>query len=359
MKIIAIIGARPQFIKHFAFERACKGNLKLITIHTGQHYDENMSNVFFNQLGMNKPDYMLNIGSGNHGLQTASMMIEIEKIIEVEEPDGMVVYGDTNSTLSGALVASKLNLPVFHIEAGLRSYNKEMPEEINRVLTDHVSDSLFTPSDVAVKNLKKEGIINNIFNVGDIMKDVIFYFKERKLIKKNIVYREYYYVTIHRPYNTDSKQRLSYILESLNDLEKKVIMSIHPRTSKLMKFYNINETNYANIKFIQPQSYLDNLSYLFNSSALITDSGGMQKEAYWIRKKCVTIRKETEWIETLINGNNILLFEDLSTLNTILNNNCSNWNEDLYGKGNTSQEIVDILKQKLSNNSISNQINES
>ena len=191
------------------------------------------------------------------------------------------------------------------------------------------------------------------------MKDVIFYFKDRKLIKNNNVDEDYCYVTIHRPYNTDSKQRLSYILGSLNDLEKKVIMSIHPRTSNLMKLYNMNETNFANIKFIQPQSYLDNLSYLFNSSALITDSGGMQKEAYWIRKKCVTIRKETEWIETLKNGNNILLFEDLSTLSTVLTNNCSNWNEDLYGKGNTSQLIVDVLKQKLSNNIISNSINES
>lgn len=346
MKLIAIIGARPQFIKHFPFEKACNGYFNLITIHTGQHYDKNMSNVFFNQLGMNQPDYMLNVGSGKHSLQTASMMIEIEKIVEIEKPNGMIVYGDTNSTLSGALVASKLNLPIFHIEAGLRSYNKEMPEEINRILTDHVSYCLFAPSDTALENLKKEGIVKNVYNVGDIMKDVIKYFTDRKLITKKSR-MSYYYATIHRPYNTDSKHRLTYILDSLNNLDQKVILSIHPRTSNQMLIYQINKYKFNNIKFIEPQSYLDNLSYLSLSSALITDSGGMQKEAYWLKKKCITIRKETEWIETLENKNNSLLFNDLSNLRTVINEENSGWREDLYGKGDTSQLIVDIIKKKL------------
>ena len=174
MKIIAIIGARPQFIKHFSFEKACKGKLDLITIHTGQHYDTNMSEIFFDQLNMNKPNHMLNVGSSNHGVQTAKMMIDIEKIIVDEKPNGMVVYGDTNSTLAGALIAAKLNIPIFHIEAGLRSYNKEMPEEINRVLTDHISTCLFTPSQISIQNLKKEGIVNGVYNVGDVMKDLFF-----------------------------------------------------------------------------------------------------------------------------------------------------------------------------------------
>ena len=347
MKIMAIVGARPQFIKHFPFEKACENRLELKTIHTGQHYDANMSDIFFNQLGMKEPDYMLNIGSGNHGAQTARMMIEIEKIVEDEKPQGMVVYGDTNSTLAGALVASKLHIPVFHIEAGLRSFNKEMPEEINRILTDHLSESLFVPSTIAIENLKREGIVEKVHNVGDIMKDLIYYIKENDLISEKKHEENYYYVTIHRPYNTDTKKRLQHILNSLNDLDEKVLMSIHPRTSNLMNVYEIEENKYTNIIFISPQSYFDNLSYLYHSEGLITDSGGMQKEAYWLEKKCVTIRKETEWVETLINGNNILLFEELYSLNTVMKEVAGNWNNMLYGEGKTSNKIVDIIMQGI------------
>jgi UDP-GlcNAc3NAcA epimerase len=347
MKIITIVGARPQFIKHFPFEKACENRLELKTIHTGQHYDANMSDIFFNQLGMKQPDYMLHIGSGKHGEQTARMMIEIEKTIEEEKPQGVVVYGDTNSTIAGSLVASKLQIPVFHIEAGIRSFNKEMPEEINRILTDHLSDSLFVPSAIAVENLKREGIVENVHSVGDIMKDLIYYTIENDLISEKKYEENYYYVTIHRPYNTDSKERLQYILNSLNDLDEKVIISIHPRTSNLMKVYELEENKYTNIFFISPQSYFDNLSYLYHSKALITDSGGMQKEAYWLERKCVTIRKETEWVETLINGNNILLFEDLSNLNTVIKEGNCNWNNMLYGEGKTSNKIVDIIIRRI------------
>ena len=343
MKIVAIVGARPQFIKHFPFEKACEDKLDLITIHTGQHYDTNMSNVFFNQLGMKEPDYMLNIGSQNHGVQTGKMMIEIENIIEDENPDGMVVYGDTNSTLAGALVAVKLHIPLFHIEAGLRSYNKEMPEEVNRILTDHISLGLFVPSNISVQNLKKEGIAKGVYNVGDIMKDLTNYVIKHSLIKEKEIKEDYYYVTIHRPYNTNSKERLSYVLDSLNKLTFKVVMAIHPRTANLMNTFGLEKDNYENINFIEPQSYFENLSYLNHSKGLITDSGGMQKEAYWFQKKCVTIRKETEWLETLINESNTLLFEDLSGIQKILNNKTTIWDSSLYGNGHCSDQIVNQI----------------
>lgn len=347
MKIIAIIGARPQFIKHFPFEKACVGRIDLNTIHTGQHYDENMSAVFFEQLGMKKPDHMLNIGSGDHGAQTANMMIEIEKILQEEQPNGVVVYGDTNSTLAGALVASKMHIPVFHIEAGLRSYNKQMPEEINRVLTDHVSDCLFTPSNIATKNLEKEGIVKNVFEVGDIMKDLVLYVENQQLLEKSISNEAYYYATIHRPYNTDKKSRLAYVLEALNDLGKTVVMPLHPRTKKKAVSFGIELSNYKQINFIKPQSYIQNLSYLNNALGLITDSGGMQKEAYWLKKKCVTIRTETEWVETLNKGCNTLLFEDLSDFKRVVQSAPLKWNTALYGDGQSASLMVDKILEIL------------
>jgi len=347
LKIITIIGARPQFIKHFSFEKACKGKLQLITIHTGQHYDPNMSEIFFDELKMNKPNYMLNIGSANHGMQTAKMMVDIERIVEDEKPKGMVVYGDTNSTLAGALVASKLHIPIFHIEAGLRSYNKKMPEEINRVLTDHISTCLFAPSQIAVQNLKNEGIVNGVYKVGDVMKDLVYYVKNNNLTEANKIKAKYYYVTIHRPYNTDDKERLSYVINSLNSLNVNVIMAIHPRTLNLMKKFNLKKETYSNINFIEPQSYFNNLGYLNHSQGLVTDSGGMQKEAYWLKKKCVTIRKETEWIETLENGKNTLLFEDLTTIKDLLNIETEFWEENLYGNGNSSDQIVSHIENYL------------
>lgn len=338
-RIIAVVGARPQFIKHFPFEKACEGKIDLKTIHTGQHYDENMSRVFFDQLGMRRPDFILSLKEGNHGVKTAQMMIEIEQILESEKPDGIVVYGDTNSTLAGALVASKLHIPIFHIEAGLRSFNKQMPEEINRVLTDHISSCFFVPSSIAIENLSKEGIVNNVFEVGDIMKDVILYVQKNNLIQKEND-DDYYYVTVHRPYNTDKKERLEYVLNTLNSLGKKVVMAIHPRTKNRMETFELKFKSYENINFIDPQPYLENLSLLLNSKGLITDSGGMQKEAYWLKKNCVTVRKETEWIETLEGGNNSLMFESLESLNTEIKKEKVNWRDDLYGDGEAAELMV-------------------
>lgn len=343
-KIVAIIGARPQFIKHFPFEQAAKEVFNLKTIHTGQHYDQNMSQVFFEELKMSKPDYMLQVGSRSHGIQTGQMMCEIEKIVLKEAPDAMVVYGDTNSTLAGALVASKLHIPVVHIEAGLRSFNREMPEEINRVLTDHVSELLCVPSELAKNNLSMEGMSNGVYIVGDIMKDLILNYTINNLVKAPKIEEDYLYATIHRPYNTDKEERLQYVLENLNTLQQKVIFSIHPRTRNSMKNFGMEESSFGNIIFISPQSYFDNLSYLAYSKRLITDSGGMQKEAYWLKKQCITIRTETEWVETLKNGANVLLFDDLSQLRSASTNiKEETFDEQLYGNGDTAQRIVNLI----------------
>ena len=348
MRIVAIIGARPQFIKHFPFELACKGKVELVTIHTGQHYDANMSEVFFNQLKMTQPDYTLHVGSGAHGEQTGKMMIEIEKIIEETKPDGVVVYGDTNSTLAGALVASKMHIPLFHIEAGLRSFNKKMPEEVNRVLTDHISDLLFVPSAVSVQNLENEGVRKGVHVVGDIMKDLVQYVTQNDLLREHVPKeRNFYYATIHRPYNTDEKNRLKHVLDVLEQLDKKVVFSLHPRTKNLASSYGLNLEDYTNINFIEPQSYFSNLGYLQNSAGLITDSGGMQKEAFWLKKKCVTIRKETEWRETLEDNANVLVFTDLLKIKEELQKLPKKWDETLYGDGASGSKMIDKIIQFL------------
>lgn len=346
-KILAIIGARPQFIKHAPIEIALQGKTQLISVHTGQHYDHNMSQIFFDELGMSVPKYMLSVGSHTHGVQTGKMMIKIEEILLDEEPDYLIVYGDTNSTLAGALVGAKLKIPVIHIEAGIRSFNKEMPEEINRILTDHMSAILFVPTDKAISNLSKEGIKQNVHLVGDVMKDMVMLAKQKNiLIGTTSSMEEYYYATIHRPYNTDDKSRLEAILTHFNQLSFPVRFSIHPRTKHKMKAFGLVEENYTNIIFCEPLSYFDNMKVLYNSKALITDSGGMQKEAYWLKRKCITIRSETEWVETLHDDWNTLIFDDLSNLKKMMNIQPSNWKAGLYGSGNGAEEIVELLLSK-------------
>lgn len=343
-KVIAIIGARPQFIKHFPLEKAAAGKIELITIHTGQHYDDNMSKVFFDQLGMSKPKYQLAIGSSAHGAQTGRMMEAIEEIVVKEAADAVLVYGDTNSTLAGALVAAKLNIPIYHIEAGLRSYNKSMPEEINRVLTDHISTYLFVPSSEAISNLAKEGITAGVIEVGDIMKDLILYSIDKDLVVKPLgITESYYFATLHRPYNTDDKARLTEVLLSLNGLNRKVIFAIHPRTRKAMMTFGMESQGFGNIVFINPQPYFENLGYLYHSEGLITDSGGMQKEAYWMKKKCVTVRTETEWVETLHDNANTLIFDDLSGINTLFMSEKPHFEDHLYGDGSAARQIIDNI----------------
>jgi UDP-GlcNAc3NAcA epimerase len=342
-KILTIIGARPQFIKHYPFELACRGQVNLVTVHTGQHYDEKMSAIFFDQLGMTKPDYQLATGGGNHGAQTGKMMQEIEVIVINEKPDYVVVYGDTNSTLAGALVASKLHIPIVHIEAGLRSYNRQMPEEINRVLTDHISSLLFCPSEVAVQNLKKEGITEGVFAIGDLMKDLIYLSREKNQFILPEIKKPFYYVTLHRPYNVDEKTRLLHILTTLNELDKLCVFAIHPRTRIAMTQFGMEPEKFKNIIFIDPQPYFENLGYIHASGGLITDSGGMQKEAYWLEKKCVTVRSETEWIETLVNNANTLVFENLDQISLISQTDNTTYDSALYGDSKAAQKIVDLI----------------
>lgn len=340
-KLCLIIGARPQFIKHAPLEIELKKYFDLFTIHTGQHYDENMSDIFFNQLNIDKPKYMLNIGSGNHGKQTGRMLESIENILVEELPDGIIVYGDTNSTLAGALAGSKLVIPIFHVEAGLRSFNKSMPEEINRIVTDHISQLLFVPTKLAQENLVNEGIdFDRIYLVGDIMYDSLL------LAKKTInicEVKNQILVTLHRPYNTDNFIRLKNILRSLNDLGQKIIFPIHPRTKSIVNENKFNLEQFSNIEFCNPLSYFELISLQMESSCIITDSGGIQKEAYLNKKKCITLRSETEWVETLANGWNFLVYNNLDDLNKYIEIEPGEYIEGVYGRGDTAVKISAVL----------------
>ena len=336
MKIVTVVGARPQFIKAAAVSRAIqafnqrhRSKIKIheILVHTGQHYDYLMDRVFFEELELPKPDYHLGVGSGSHAKQTAMMLERIETVLKKEKPEVVIVYGDTNSTLSGALAAAKLNIPVAHVEAGLRSYNRTMPEEINRLLTDHLSTFLFCPTAQAVKNLSKEGIKNGktkvVKKVGDVMYDSVLYYSELAEKKSTILedlnlltprsspLTNYYLATLHRAENTDNPKRLKSILKALNEIGKDalVVLPLHPRTKKMMKVYHfLPETK--GIKLIDPVSYLDMLKLEKYARAILTDSGGVQKEAYWFGVPCFTLRDETEWIETVKSGWNVLVGTD-------------------------------------------------
>lgn len=340
-KLIAVVGARPQFIKHAAVEIEARGRLELVTVHTGQHYDENMSRVFFDELDISRPDFQLATGNLSHGAQTGRMLEEIENIVSRVSPDGLLVYGDTNSTLAGALVAAKIHLPLIHVEAGLRSFNKKMPEEINRVLTDHCSNYFFVTSPNAALNLEAEGLKHNIHNVGDVMRDMVR-IGVRHLTP--VEYSDYYYCTLHRPSNVDCKDRLKSILDSLDHLNKRVIFAIHPRTENRIEASGIKLKDYRNILQVPPASYFENLAWLTSASGLITDSGGMQKEAYWLKKVCVTLRGETEWAETLDEGWNTLVNVKFDSIQSILEKTPAR-HKELYGDGHAAKRIVDEILQ--------------
>jgi UDP-GlcNAc3NAcA epimerase len=342
-KILSIIGARPQFIKHAPMQLQLQKYFSALTLHTGQHYDQNMSDVFFNELNIPKPDFLFDIGGSKpQGEQTGIMMTMIEKTCVEEKPDAMLVYGDTNSTLAGTLVAAKMHIPLIHIEAGLRSYNRNMPEEINRIVADEFSQLLFCPTQQAIDNLKKEGINHSgIFLCGDVMCDMLEIIKPRL---KQLINEPYYFVTIHRPYNTDDENRLKRILTTLNSLDKRVVFPIHPRTTAKMNHFGIHINDFSNIQFIEPVGYLHSVSYQCFASAVITDSGGMQKEAYMLRKPCITLRSETEWTETLTHGWNVLVYEDIETIPEKLNRPIGSYKEGIYGDGHAAEEIVKQIK---------------
>ena len=320
MIILTIIGARPQFIKAAPFSTVFRKENEEILVHTGQHYDANMSDVFFDELGIPKPDYNLGVGSGSHGVQTGRMLEKIEELLLKEKPDGVLVYGDTNSTLAGALAASKLHIPVYHVEAGLRSYNMSMPEEQNRVLTDHISTLLLCPTKTAVDNLAGEGITKGVYNTGDIMYDAVLRninLSEQRYADgvwldqlrnengdiPNLREKQYYLATIHRAENTDDPNKLREIFVAFSKLDKPVLLPLHPRTRKLISELKLSMQN---IVIIQPVGYLLMLFLIAHAYMVLTDSGGLQKEAYFLKTPCTTLRDQTEWVETLENGWNIL-----------------------------------------------------
>ena len=345
-KVITIVGARPQIIKASAISRAIslffKDKIDEVIVHTGQHYDENMSQIFFEELGIPAPNYNINVGSGSHGKQTAKMMEGIEQILVNEKPDAVILYGDTNSTIAGALAAAKIHIPVVHIEAGLRSFNKKMPEEINRISCDHMSTLLFSPTAQGIVNLKKEGFNTNtegkasidmphVYHCGDIMLDNSIYFAKETtddLLKKlNLISDQYILCTIHRDNNTDIASNLKNILNAILDCQEetklKIVLPLHPRTKakieqladqKLVK----NISNNPNILILPPAGFKDIITLEKNTRLIITDSGGLQKEAYFFKKPCVILREQTEWVEIVENGNAILTGSDYNKIKKAL-----------------------------------------
>ena len=310
MKIFSVVGARPQFIKLAPLSSALTGLHKEFIVHTGQHYDYAMSEKIFLDLGIRKPDIHLGTGTGSQITQVSEMMVKLEIAMLEKMPDIVIVFGDTNSTLAGAVTAAKLNIPIVHIEAGLRSYNKTMPEEINRIITDHVSTYLFAPTQTAVDILTTENLLQNTFLTGDIMVDTMKNNLEIALKKSSVIAElklekeEYNLLTLHRNYNVDSADTLEHILNQLGELEEKIIFPVHPRTRKML---SANYIIAKNIQLIEPQGYLDFITLENFSKRIITDSGGIQKEAYILKKPCITLRTETEWVETVEEKWNLLI----------------------------------------------------
>ena len=351
MKIVTILGARPQFIKAGSVSREIgkhKGIQETI-VHTGQHYDANMSDIFFDEMQIPKPDYFLGIGGKSHGAMTGQMIEKIEQVALSEKPDWIMVYGDTNSTLAGAIVASKLHIKLAHIEAGLRSFNMKMPEEVNRILTDRVSNILFCPTITAIQNLENEGYKNldcKIVKSGDVMQDGAMFYK-KLAVKPNIdIKDDFILCTIHRAENTDDEIRLRSIFEALNEIakEKKVILPLHPRTKKILQNLKLDVQN---LTIIDPVGYLEMVWLIDNCDFVMTDSGGLQKEAYFFEKQCITLRDETEWVELVECGANTLVGADkekiLEAYRSNSKFNIQNSTLDLYGSGKASENIIKEL----------------
>lgn len=355
IKIVTVIGARPQFIKAAALSRQINliSEIQEIIIHTGQHFDANMSDVFFEEMNIPKPNYNLNINSSSHGAMTGQMLEKIEDILIQIKPDFVLVYGDTNSTIAGALAAKKLHIKVIHVEAGLRSFNMEMPEEINRILTDRISDILFCPTNAAIQNLKNEGYNNIACDIqlsGDIMQDAALYYKSMSdeksvvLSKYGLMPNNYLLTTLHRAENTDNAENLIQIIEAFNILSKeiKVVLPLHPRTTKKIKELNIN----LEFDIIEPVGYFDMLQLISNCKIILTDSGGLQKEAYFFNKYCITLREQTEWSELVNGGYNYLAGASkvkILELYRQLANKDFHKKEELYGGGNTAMNICNHL----------------
>jgi len=359
MKILSVVGARPQFIKAAAITRRVKQmneqsgptNIDEVLLHTGQHYDWNMSRAFFEEMEIREPDYNLAVGSASHGAQTGRILEGTETVLQKEKPDGVLVYGDTNSTLAGALAAVKMHIPVAHVEAGLRSFNRRMPEEINRVVADHISDLLFCPTETAVHNLAQEGIHKGVHMVGDVMYDCALYYAQKAqsrhnlLTRLNLSPRQYALTTIHRAENTDDTGRLLSIFQALNRVAEaglQIILPLHPRTRERLSVLHLKPS--PRLRLLTPVSYLDMVVLERNAKLIITDSGGVQKEAYFYRVPCVTLRNETEWMETVESGWNILAGTDAESIaNAVVGaRKPSRWRNH-YGDGDAAGRILDVL----------------
>lgn len=356
MKIVSIVGARPQFIKLAPLSRHLRKRHSEVIIHTGQHYDYGMSEVFFNELSLPPADINLGIGSGTHGAQTARMLEALETTLVEISPDMVMVFGDTNSTLAGALAASKLGMPIAHIEAGMRSFDRTMPEEINRVLTDHCSDILLCSTETAAMNLKNEGITKNVHVVGDLMYDALLEnikiarSHSTILPKLGVQPKSYILSTLHRQSSTDEKNQLAIILRALSSCGEKVVLPLHPRTRKMISEFGLQRDIGTNLKLIEPVGYLDMLILQENAKKIVTDSGGIQKEAYLLGIPCITLRSTTEWVETVAAGWNILpLLTTKSIIQAIAEFSPKGRRKMLFGDGHASHKIakkISVFKKK-------------
>jgi UDP-GlcNAc3NAcA epimerase len=355
LKIVTVLGARPQFIKASTVSReiAKRGDIQEIIVHTGQHFDRNMSDIFFQEMEIPQPNYFLAINSLSHGAMTGRMLEKIEEILLAERPDGVLVYGDTNSTLAGALAAKKLHIKIVHVEAGLRGFNMDIPEEINRIVTDRISDLLCCPTDHAVNNLRREGFDHfdcTVVKTGDVMQDAALYYSDLSARRSTIIERlglangDFALCTIHRAENTDDRVRLTAIIKALNTItrEMRVVLPLHPRTKKILQDLDVP----ADFLTIEPVGYLDMLELLKNSRIVLTDSGGLQKEAFFLAKPCITLRDEMEWMELFESGVNLLVGSDekriIHGFHEMLGRQ-TNFNHDFYGNGKAAGRIVDEI----------------
>jgi len=354
MKILTVIGARPQFIKAATVSRqvALYDDITEVIVHTGQHYDTNMSDIFFDELSIPRPDHYLGIGGGSHGAMTGRQLEAIETVLLNEKPDVVLVYGDTNSTLAGALAAVKLHIPVAHVEAGLRSFNRRMPEEINRILTDHVSDFLFAPTETAVANMRVEGLADQkVHLVGDVMYDAALFYKDKAYSpawfgESGAQLGAFVLATVHRAENTDDPHRLRAIMDGLAAARYPVILPWHPRTQARIRQFEIDID--PKIKIVEPVGYLEMVWLETNAAFIVTDSGGVQKEAYFHDKYCITLRDETEWTELVKGGHNTLVGADVGKIiDAIQKEYTIMCTDNIYGYGSSSNDICKIIQDSL------------
>ncbi|MDZ4177864.1 MAG: UDP-N-acetylglucosamine 2-epimerase (non-hydrolyzing) [Coriobacteriia bacterium] len=360
MKVVSIVGARPQFIKAAPVSRALREAHEEILVHSGQHYDHGMSQVFFDELGIPAPDYELAVGSGGHGHQTGEMLGLIEVLLGNLAPDVVLVYGDTNTTLAGALAAAKSRIPVAHVEAGLRSFNRAMPEEINRVVTDHISDVLLCPTPAAVDHLAREGITQGVHLVGDVMLDTARLFAEETdaseaLSRFGLAEDGFYLATVHRAATSDDAESLASVIAAFDALDHPVVWALHPRTRKNLEAFGLDRAvaDAPNVRAIDPLGYGDTIALLRSSAGLLTDSGGMQKEAYFFGVPCVTLREETEWTETVETGWNVLVGTDRTRIvGAVAAMSRPSARPELYGDGYAAQAVVKILESRFGGPSI-------